>query len=348
MAEIKSHEFEGFLQKSARLYRIYLIYGPDRGLVSERAGMIAAKSGIDQSDPFSVTKLDVGDLQKEPGRLVDEAQSIGLFGGEKLIWVKGATNEKYLVDAVGFLAGASLEAASIIIEAGDLKKGAALRKTVEAARSAAVAIPCYADDGRALNALIDNELSAEGLGITPAARQALVALIGGDRIASRNEIRKLALYCRGMGTIEGHHVTEIIGDASAISVDDAVDAILSGNSDSFLHAMQKITSSKTSVFLVLQACLRQFQLLDTMRAEMDEKKLPAAQIMQTQGRHLHFRRKPIIEQSLKSWSAEAISRETKRLQAAVLQTRQRQILEDSIAMQTLLSTTLQSARRPQG
>jgi DNA polymerase III subunit delta len=346
VAEIKSHEFDGFLQKSARLYRIYLIYGPDRGLVSERAGMIAGKTGIDQNDPFSVTKLDVGDLQKEPGRLVDEAQSIGLFGGEKLIWVRGAANEKYLVDAVAFLSGASLDAASIIVEAGDLKKGSALRKTVEAARTA-VAIPCYADDGRALNALIDNELSAEGLGITPAARQALVALIGGDRIASRNEIRKLALYCRGMETVDDHHVTEIIGDASAISVDDAVDAILSGNSTNFLHAMQKITSSKTSVFLVLQACLRQFQLLDTMRAEMDEKRVPPAQIMQTQGRHLHFRRKPIIEQALKSWSADAITRETKRLQAAILQTRQRQILEDSIAMQTLLSTTLQSARRPQ-
>lgn len=346
MAEIKSHEFDGFLQKSARLYRIYLIYGPDRGLVSERAGMIAGKTGIDQNDPFSVTKLDVGDLQKEPGRLVDEAQSIGLFGGEKLIWVRGAANEKYLVDAVAFLSGASLDAASIIVEAGDLKKGSALRKTVEAARTA-VAIPCYADDGRALNALIDNELSAEGLGITPAARQALVALIGGDRIASRNEIRKLALYCRGMETVDDHHVTEIIGDASAISVDDAVDAILSGNSTNFLHAMQKITSSKTSVFLVLQACLRQFQLLDTMRAEMDEKRVPPGQIVQTQGRHLHFRRKPIIEQALKTWSADAITRETKRLQAAILQTRQRQILEDSIAIQTLLSTTLQSARRPQ-
>jgi len=346
VAEIKSHEFDGFLQKSARLYRIYLIYGPDRGLVSERSGMIAGKTGIDQNDPFSVTKLDVGDLQKEPSRLLDEAQSIGLFGGEKLIWVRGAANEKYLVDAVAFLSGASLDAASIIVEAGDLKKGSALRKTVEAARTA-VAIPCYADDGRALNALIDNELSAEGLGITPAARQALVALIGGDRIASRNEIRKLALYCRGTETVDDHHVTEIIGDASAISVDDAVDAILSGNSTNFLHAMQKITSSKTSVFLVLQACLRQFQLLDTMRAEMDEKRVPPAQIMQTQGRHLHFRRKPIIEQALKSWSADAITRETKRLQAAILQTRQRQILEDSIAMQTLLSTTLQSARRPQ-
>ena len=344
MAEIKSHEFDSFLQKSARHYRIFVIYGPDRGLVSERAALLAGKTGVALDDPFSLTKLDIGDLQKDPGRLVDEAQSIGLFGGEKLIWIKGAANEKYLVDALVLLAEKPLEAAHLIVEAGDLKKGSLLRKTAETARSVAT-IPCYSDDGRALNALIDAELGAEKLGITPAARQALITLIGGDRIASRNEVRKLALYCRGQDTIEEHHVTEIIGDASAISVDDAVDAILSGDVNAFLHAMQKISSSKTAIFLVIQACLKQFQLLDMMRAEMEEKRLQAPQIMQTMGRHLHFRRKPIIEQALRNWTAESIARETNRLQAAILQSRRRQVLEDSVAMQTLLSTTLQSGRK---
>jgi DNA polymerase-3 subunit delta len=344
VAEIKSHEFDALLRRFSGDQRICLVYGPDRGLVSERAAALAEKTGIALNDPFSLTKLDIGDLQKDPGRLIDEAQSIGLFGGEKLIWIRGAANEKYLVDALAVLIEKPPEAAYVVVEAGDLKKGSLLRKTVESAKCA-VAVPCYADDGRALNALIDSELGAENLGITPDARRALIALIGGDRIASRNEVRKLALYCRGAGTIEEHHVSEIIGDASAISVDDAVDAILGGNMDAFLHAMQKISASKTSVFLVMQACLRQFQLIDTMRAEMEEKRLQPAQIMQTLGRHLHFRRKPIVEQALRTWSADAIARETNRLQAAILQSRRRQILEDSIAMQTLLYTTLQSGRR---
>lgn len=344
VAEIKSHEFEGFLQRSVSAYRIFVIYGPDRGLVSERAGQIAGKSRVALDDPFSLVKLDIGDLQKDPGRLLDEAGAIGLFGGEKLLWVRGAANEKYLVDALDHLSQKPLDATSIIVEAGDLKKGSLLRKLAEGTRSI-VAIPCYSDDARALNGLIDNELASEGLRITPAARQVLIGLIGGDRIASRNEVRKLALYCRGMETIEEHHVTEIIGDASAISVDDAVDAILSGNTSNFLHAMQKITTSKTAVFLVIQACLKQFQLLDAMRAEMDEKRLQTAQVMQTHGRHLHFRRKPIIEQALRTWNADAISRETSRLQSAILQTRRRQSLEDSIALQTLLSTTLQCGRK---
>ncbi len=344
MAEIKSHEFEGFLERSARNYRLFVVYGPDRGLVSERAALLAGKTGVSLSDPFSLIKLDIADLQRDQGRLLDEAGAIGLFGGDKLIWIRGASNEKYLVDSLQTLSNTLPEATFIIVEAGDLKKGSLLRKAAETARNVMV-IPCYADDTRALNSLIDSELADADLRITPSARQALLELIGGDRIASRNEIRKLALYCRGKSTIEEHHVTEIIGDASAISVDDAVDAILSGNTNTFLHAMQKITSSKTAVFLVIQACLKQFQLLDAMKTEMEEKRLPTAQIMQTLGRHLHFRRKPIIEQALKTWSADAIAREANRLQSAILQTRKRALLEDSIALQTLLSTTLQSARR---
>ena len=104
------------------------------------------------------------------------------------------------------------------------KKGAALRKVAEGSRAIA-AIPCYQDDARALNALIDTELSTAGLRITPAARELLVESLGGDRIASSNEIRKLLLYCLHDSVIDEQQVTEIIGDASAISTDEVVDAV---------------------------------------------------------------------------------------------------------------------------
>ncbi|MCQ4633849.1 DNA polymerase III subunit delta [Shinella sp. CPCC 100929] len=344
MAEVKSHEFDGFLKRKPLPVRLFLIYGPDRGLVSERAAALAANSGVDLADAFSVVKLDAGEIGNQPGRLIDEMNAIGLFGGDRLVWIRNAGSEKGLADALEILASMPAGPSTLVIEAGDLKKGAALRKAAETSSQAA-AIACYADDGRALQALIDQELATEGLRISPAARERLVETIGGDRLASRNEVRKLALYCRGKELIEEQDVEDIVGDASAISTDDAIDAILKGDRDGFMHAIQKIVSSKTPIFLVLQGCLRQFQLLELMRAEMDEKRAPAAQAMATLGRHLHFRRKPIIENALKTWAGPAIRRETQRLQAAILQSRQRPALEDTIAMQTMLATVLQSARR---
>ncbi|HEV7319693.1 MAG TPA: DNA polymerase III subunit delta [Ensifer sp.] len=344
MSEVKSHEFDSFLQKSAGVYRLFILYGPDRGLVSERAAAIASRTGVPLDDPFSLLKLDVSELTQSPGRLLDEVNSIGLFGGEKLVWVRGAANEKALVDALQILANEPPSGSYVIVEAGDLKKGAALRKIGESARSVAC-VACYSDDVRSLQTLIDKELGDEKLAISPAARQRLVEALGGDRLASRNELRKLALYCRGKSTVEEEDVVDIVGDASAISVDDAVDAVLKGDLDGLLHAMQKITTSKTPAFLVLQACLRQFQQLDVMRAEMDASRQQAGQVIATLGRGLHFRRKPIVEAALKHWSSPAIRRELNRLQTTIYQSRSRASLEESLVLQNLMAIAVQSARR---
>ena len=343
MAEIKSHEFDRFAEKANNLYRIFVIYGPDRGLVSERAALLARKSGVAQDDPFATLKLDASDLHNDPGRLLDEVNALGLFGGEKLVWLRNASNEKALLDAMAILVEGPPPANILLVEAGDLKKGSGLRKIVEPSRTVAI-VPCYADDARALNGLIDTVLSEDGLAITPAARRHLLDLLGGDRAASRNEIRKLALYCRRYGTIEEEDVSAIIGDASSVSADEAVDAVLSGDLPRLRHALQKVGTSKTPIFLVLQSCLKQFQMMELMRAEMDEKKVQAGQVMMTLGRQIHFKRKPLVEKALRAWHAKALARETERLQAAILQTRQRQSLEDSIAFQTLLAIALQSAR----
>lgn len=343
MAEIKAHEFDQFVKRRARDYRLYLVYGPDRGLVSERASELARLTGVDVTDAFSFIRLDATDLSSDPGRLFDEANSTGLFGGEKLIWIKGAGADKGLADAVSGLAENPPSGAWVIIEAGDLKKGANLRKAAETA-VAAMAIPCYADDAKSLNLLIDEELAAAGLRITADARMALQECLGGDRLASRNEIRKLALYARDAGLIEEHHVTAIVGDASAISADDAVDAVLKGDLAGFHHAVQKVVSSKTPVFLVLQGCLRQLQLLDLMRTEIDGRRASIQDAVNAHGRHLHFRRKPAMESALRDLTSAAIITEMNRLQSAILQSRQRASLEDTIAMQALLATTLVAGR----
>jgi DNA polymerase-3 subunit delta len=344
MAEIKSHEFDGFLQKSVRHYRVFVIYGPDRGLVNERASQIAKTTGVDLQDGFALIRLDVGDLQSDPGRLLDEVNAFGLFGGEKLIWIRGAANEKSLVDGLQYLGSHPPEGSYVIIEAGDLKKGSGLRKVAEGERSIAC-IACYQDDARALNALIDSELSSANLRITPAARELLLESIGGDRIASRNEVRKLMLYCLNEPVVDEQHVFDIVGDASAISTDEVVDAVLNGDPDGFLHAIQKVVASKTAVFLVLQSCMKQFQQLEAMRIEMEERQQQPSQVMQTLGRGIHFKRKPVIEKTLRNWNSQDLGREASRLNAAIFQSRQRAALEDNLAIQTLLATTLQSARR---
>lgn len=343
MSELKPQEFERLLRSSSALPRIIVIFGPDRGLVSERAEAAAARTGIPLSDPFAVTKVEASDLQKAPGRLVEEMQSIGLFGGEKLVWVRNAANEKALVDGLAALAATELEA-YLIVEAGDLKKGSALRKAAEAARSVA-SVPCYADDQASLNGLIDDILKETGQRITPAARTRLLANLGGDRRASRGEIRKLALYCAKESEIDEQHVLDIIGDVSETSLDNLIDALLGGDANTMIVALEALVSAKTAIYQVLNAVLRQFQMLDTLRAEMDSSRQSASQVIQTHGKHIFFKRRNVIAQALSVWTAPKITRELSRLQTMVLTSQKNPQIAESIAAQLLLSLTQQSVIR---
>lgn len=341
MAEIKSHEFSAFVRRQGTPYRIILVYGPDRGLVSERAAEIAAKTGVDLKDDFAVLRLEASDLTGDPGRLADEFGAISLFGGDRLVWLKNAGNDRGLVQSLGALVETDSGSSHLLIEAGDLKKGSALRKAIETARTA-LAIPCYADDARSIQALIDEELGSAKLVIQGDARQRLAQLLGGDRLASRNELKKLALYCLGSGTVTDDDVIEAIGDVAALSVDDAVDAVFSGDSVRLEAALERILASKTSVFLVLRGCIMQFEQLDAMRSLVENHGRQPAQAISEKGRGIHFKRKPVVERALGKWRLEAINREMRRLSDAILETRRRPQLEASIARQALLRTCLLS------
>ena len=347
MVEIKAHEYASLIRREALPYPIIVVFGPDRGLVSERAAELAARTKVDLKDDFSVVRLDASEIASDPAALLDEANSVSLFGGDRLVWIRNANNEKGLVEGLRLLAKQELTATKIVIEAGDLKKSSALRKAA-AEIKLAISIPCYADDGRAIQGLIDEELGSSGLRIDSNARQRLATMLGGDRIASRAELRKLALYCHGTGTIHEEDVINAIGDVAALSVDDAVDAALDGDLKKLDLALDRIESSKISVFLVLRGLIQQFTLMDIMRADMEKDGRQLATVMSGRGRAIHFKRKPIFEKALRNWQLSLIRDELKRLEEAVFQTRNKPAIEMPTARNALMRTALVSARLANG
>lgn len=343
MAQKKAHEVDSYIRNPDTRFRAYLIYGPDRGLVSERAVALSKTINVDLSDDFNVVRLDSGDLREDPARLLDEINAIALFGGDRLVWLRGAGNDKTVVDALQAVSADPPESTTLIIEAGDLKKSSSLRKAAEAG-SAAMALPCYGDDGRNIHALIDEELGQAGLSITPAARRLLADNLGGDRLASRGELKKLALYAHGRDQIDEEDVLAISGDASSLSVDDAVDCVLGGDVPGLDQALTRIFASKTPVSTVLLACLRQFQMVDAMRAHIEGGRRPASQVLGEFGRRIHFRRKPALEKAVRNWSGKQTEHVLQHLNNAVLESRKIPALQESITRQALLAIAVRSAR----
>ena len=255
--------------------------------------------------------------------------------------MRNAGAQKSLADDIKALASQPPRDAVILIEAGELKKGATLRTTVEGS-AIGMALPCYGDEDRDINSVIDNELSRSGIGITMEARGVLRQNLGGDRLATRGEIAKLALYAHGKREIELQDVLALTGDVSSLSTSAVVDAMLDGKIDDFDSAFTRQSLGGAQVYLVLAAAQRQMQMLHLLRAAMQGGNASAA--VASARPPVFFARRKLVERQLEKWSPEALQRGMMRLQAAVLATRQRPELAIEISRQALLGIAVEGAR----
>lgn len=346
MAQKKGFEVDSWLARPDPRVLIVLLYGPDRGLVAERARAFAGGTGLPLDDPFSVVRLDGSEVDRGDGHLLDEARTVPMFSERRLLWVRNAGGQKGLADDVRTLIAEPPRDAIILIEAGDLKKGVALRAIVEAAENA-IALPCYADEARDIDTIIDDELSRAGMSITLEARQALRRTLGGDRLASRGELEKLVLFAHGRKEIMLDDVKAMSGDVSGLSFDDAVDSILDGKIGDFDAIFTRHCQSGGNSFLMLSAAMRQFQTIQVMRGMMETGGRNAAAVVAGHRPPIFFSRRKLMEKSVERWSVGALGRALSRLQAAILQTRQRPDLSVALARQALLGIAVESARLAQ-
>lgn len=344
MSELKAGEVDRFLRNPDKGKILYLVYGPDRGLVSERGELLAKSTGVDLADSFSTIKLDANELASDPVRLIDEAYTVGMFGGNRLIWIRNVGNQKDVAANIQAILKDPPEGMKLIVEAGDLKKGIGLRAAVEKSPNG-VTLPCYADNAGALSSLIDDTFSEAGQRLSLDARRYIQEHIGGDRRASRGELEKLVLYARGEEEITLDMAKASIGDASSTSFDDVVDAVITGKLNHFDDAMQAFISGGSNPQPLLAAAIRQFQQLDLLRADMEKSGQSAAAIVASAKPPVFFARRKTVELALSRWTSLGIRHALRRLQDCVLDSRRNAALTVPVARTALLAITIQSARR---
>ena len=341
MVALKSAEVERFIARPDAARPVVLIFGADAGLVRERAEKILRASIDNFEDPFSLVRLEDQDLSSDAGRLVDEANTIPLFGGKRAVWVKAGSRN--IAPAVEVLLASPPTDCRVVIEAGDLRRGAPLRNLCERAKTA-VAIACYPDGEREIARLIDEEMQAASLSIAPDARAALMPLLGGDRQGSRNEIRKLALYAQGKGQVDLDDVVAVVSDASALALDGITDAMFAGRIAEAESQFAKARADGTSPGAIMSAAVRQLSSLHKMRLSIEEGR-SVGQVVESAQPPIHFRRRPLFEAALKTWSAARLVRVMEQLAEAALEVRRQPNLADAISQRAVLSIASAARRK---
>jgi DNA polymerase III subunit delta len=341
MTAIKASDVDRFIAKPDPAQPIVLVFGPDAGLVRERVDALVRASVDDPNDPFALARIEGEELSANPSRLVEEAHTIPLFGGRRAVLVKaGARNISVALEPV---IAAPMSECRVIIEAGDLRKTAPLRALCEKAKVAA-ALPCYVDGARDLARLIDEELKTANLSIAPDARAALTLLLGEDRLSSRSELRKLALYAMGKERVELDDVRAAVADASELALDGVIDAAFAGETRAVETEFGKARAGGSSPAAIVSAAIRQVANLHKMKLAVEGG--DSIEFAMKRGAPpVHFTREAAVGAALRAWTPPRLLRAMDQLAGASLDMRRNGPLAEAIAQRTLLSLAVSARRR---
>lgn len=299
---VKSSDAERYAAKPPSNIVAALIFGPDSGLVRERAETMAKTVVDDLNDAFRVSELDDAALSADGARLFDEAAAISMLGGRRVVRVRSAGNglsklfQSFLDDPKGD--------ALVVVEAGDLAKSASLRKVFEDADNAA-AIPCYADSARDLSSVVRDTLKAEGLSISAEALDDAVSRLGSDRGVTRREIEKLALYAHGKDKVTLEDVRAAMGDEAEARIDEVCDAAGEGDLKRLDLALTRLMAEDMSPIPILRVAMSHFQRLALVKAGSMRDGIDSA--IRRLRPPLHFMRASSFKAQVSRWSEERLA-----------------------------------------
>ncbi len=333
MTAVPAKQINAFLADPPANFRAILVYGSDLGLVSERAANLAKNFIGPGADDFAITRLTSEDLEADPGRITDEATSIGLFGGKRAIRIR--PERQQIADQLGDLLSRIGADILLIIEAGRLAPGAKLRKLFEAGKLCA-ALPCYGDSARDLGQIIAGHLKKSGLEIDADANAALQAQLGGDRLATRSELDKLALYCLGQDRVTFKDVDAVSSESALLNVDDLCDLMGLGQLANADTLLQRLLQSGASPDQILAGINRHFLMLHELRGAGDA----GARIDDLVDRHrppIFFARKAAVTRQCRIWGSGDLSRALEIVGNTEHQIRQ----GNGLGRETISSTVLQ-------
>ncbi|HZF32895.1 MAG TPA: DNA polymerase III subunit delta [Candidatus Angelobacter sp.] len=341
--KISGRNIESFLRGADETVAAVLFYGPDAGLVRERAERLTAAVAGDAADPFRISELTAERLRDQPSLLSDEAAALSFGGGRRVVRLRSAGDGQS--SAVESFLKAPAGGGLVIVEADELGPRSSLRQLFEAAANAA-ALPCYRDETGDLARVIGEELGRAGLRLTDEARDYLAGALGGDRGVTRRELEKIVSY---MGPAESARALELadalacVGDSAALSVDDLVFALGDGDLAAVERLADRVLAEGATPVAILRMAGRHFLRLHLVASAEDRERA-----IRSLKPPVFYKLAPRLHEQVRQWTPVRLHQAADRLMRAEMDCKRTGMPAEVLCRRVLLEIAAQAPRRTRG
>ncbi|MDD2875967.1 MAG: DNA polymerase III subunit delta [Acidiphilium sp.] len=332
--KIDARQIERFLADPGRT-RLVLIYGPDNSLVIDRARGLAKRIAGSLDDPFRLAELDAD----QADRLPEEASAQAFGGGRKVILIRDTGDKQ----APAFEAALATKGDALIIATGgDLNGRSKLRGLAEKHTDAA-AIACYLPDASSRGPALEAALREAGTTIARDALTLAASRLGGESGALNDAAERLILYAGPGGTLTVIDIDAVLDDQGTASMQDAIDAALTGNPRAADHAISLALDEGAAPVAILRVLLGELSGLRLM-AEAIARGASPRDAVAARRPPVFFRRQPTVIKAATNWREPAIIAAIERTLRAEADCKRTGSVPEAICRQTLLGLAQRAAR----
>lgn len=262
------------------------ICGADDFLVGRLGGERYAQLANEVPDEFSREVLsgfaaNVGEVESVVNRFRESVQTISMFGGRRVVWLKDVnffadtvtgraeSTLKLVEDLQEILAAVNPADTAVLITAAPVDRRRAFPKWCEKNADFTL-VGGGEDDGSALESVALAEARTLGVSFAPDAVRLLLAKVGANTRLLVEEVHKLANYLgEGATVIEEDHVAELIANAAEGDFFETAEAFFRGDLRATLGALERHFFAGGDARPVISALQNRNRILLQVRALVD-------------------------------------------------------------------------------
>ncbi|HEV2099615.1 MAG TPA: DNA polymerase III subunit delta, partial [Stellaceae bacterium] len=206
----------------------------------------------------------------------------------------------------------------------------------------AAAIGCWPDTPRDRAAVIRDSLAAHRITASRDAAQYLVEHLGGDRLLTRSELDKLALYAGDGGRVELADALLSVGDSAALELDDAVMAAAEGDTATLERVLARVFQEGESPVSVIRVLLRHLQRLHGLAALVSAG-AAIGEVLRNARPPVFYKHEDSFKRQLGRWSEARLRLELDRIAQAEIDMKTTGLPAETLCRQAMLALA-QAAR----
>jgi DNA polymerase III subunit delta len=223
--------------------------------------------------------LNVDEVEKAVNRFREAVQTVPMFGGRRVIWLKDVnfladsvtgkaeTTLKCVEDLQELLATVNPQESAVLITAAPVDRRRSFPKWCE--KNADFALADGGEDGEGLAAVVQAEARALGVQFGPGAMELLLAKTGANTRLLVEEVHKLATHAAEGAMIDEASVAELTPNAAQGEFFEMADAFFSGDLTWTLAALKRHFFAGGNARPILAALQNRNRILIQLRALQD-------------------------------------------------------------------------------